>query len=96
MKQKSFEDFYEWTSARGDQLTLGKLQRAFQPFIDQGSISAACKEQPIFDVPPVITTEGLLVSRAIIPRSRTRSASCSFIYESPRWRLFGMSVNVRK
>jgi len=99
VKQKSFEDFYEWTSAAWqDQLTLGKLQRAFQPFIDQGiDLSGVQKEQPIFDVPPAITTEGLLVVEGHYPTQPNEIGFVlKFIYESPRWRLFGMSVNVRK
>jgi hypothetical protein len=99
IKQKSFEDFYEWTSqAWQDQLTLAKLQRAFQPFIDMNiDLSGVQKESPIFDVPPVITTEGLLVLEGHYPTKPNETAFLlKFIYESPRWRIFGMSVNIRK
>ncbi len=99
IKQKSFEDFYEWTSqAWQDQLTLAKLQRAFQPFIDLNiDLSGVLKEKPIFDVPPVITTEGLLVVEGHYPTKPDETGFLlKFIYESPRWRIFGMSVNIRK
>jgi hypothetical protein len=99
VKQKSFEEFYEWTSlAWQDQLTLGKLQRAFQPFIDKEiDLSGVQKEQPIFDVPPAITTEGLLAVEGHYPTKPNEIGfSLRFIYESPKWRLFGMSVNLRK
>ena len=99
VKQKSFKDFYEWTSlAWQEQLTLGKLERAFQPFIDQEiDLSGVQKEQPTFDTPPVINTEGLLIVKGYYPtKPNAIGFQLAFIYESPRWRVFGMSVNVRK
>lgn len=99
IQQKSFEGFYEWVStAWQDQLTLTKLQRAFQPFIDaEIDLSGVQKEQPIFDVPPAITTDGLLNVEGYYPTKPNETGFVlKFIYESPRWRLFGMSVNIRK
>lgn len=99
IQQKSFEGFYEWVStAWQDQLTLTKLQRAFQPFIDMNiDLSGVQKEQPVFDVPPAITTEGLLVLEGHYPtKPNPTGFVMKFIYESPRWRIFGMSVNIQK
>jgi len=99
VKKKSFEEFYEWTSlAWQDQLTLGKLQRAFQPFIDvEIDLSGTQNEQPIFDVPPAINTAGLLVLEGHYPtKPKEIGFLLKFIYEAPKWKLFGMSVNVRK
>ncbi len=99
VQQESFADFYEWAAlAWQDQLTLGKLQRAFQPFIDSKiDLSGVQNEKPIFDSPPAITTEGLLVLEGHYPTKPNETGFLlKFIYESPRWRIFGMSVNIRK
>ncbi len=99
VKQKSFADFYEWTSlAWQEQLTLGKLERAFQPFITgKIDLSDARDTQPIFDKPPVINTEGILLLEGHYDaKPNAIGFSLAYIYESPKWRVFGMSVQILK
>lgn len=98
VQQKSFADFYENVSkAWRDQLTVGQLNRAFQPFIDKEvNISGIRDVEPVFDAPPQVNTDGLLVISGHYPTRPYRVIfSLKFIYELPKWELFGIDVQLR-
>ncbi|RYD63408.1 MAG: hypothetical protein EOP84_33670 [Verrucomicrobiaceae bacterium] len=96
---KSFTEFYGNVSAAWQaQLTERQLERAFQPFVDQGvNLSGALKLEPVLDPPPQITTEGLLVVAGHYPSKPYHvEFALKYIYELPSWKLFGIDVNLRK
>lgn len=97
--QQNFADFYNHVSAAWQtQLTERQLQRAFQPFIDQKiDLSDLEKTAPVYDIPPQITTDGLLLIAATYPTQPYKTQiALKFIYELPEWKLFGIDVNLRK
>ena len=99
VRRKSFADFYTRT-ARGwqKQLTEQRLQRAFQPFIDgQLDLSAIRNAVPVLDAPAQVSTEGLLLVSGYFPLKPYRVVfALKFMYELPRWRLFGIDVSLAK
>jgi hypothetical protein len=99
IKSQSFDAFYESVAVHWqDQLTKGQLQRAFQPFIDQKvSLAGIGQANPVFDIPPAVNSEGLLVVAGHYETSpyRVRFAM-RFFYELPAWKLFGLDVDLVK
>ena len=59
---------------------------------------AAIKDiEPVFETPPTITSDGLLLLSGYYPTERYRVIfTVRFIYELPRWKLFGIDVTLRK
>ena len=99
IQQKSFTEFYSKVAASWQrQLTEGQLQRAFQPFIDREvDISEVEKLEPKLDPPPYIATDGLLVVTGEYPTTPHKTVfKLKYIYELPKWRLFGIDVNLQK
>jgi hypothetical protein len=104
---KSFDSFYDYVSVawqsgsltKGEyQLTKGQLQRAFQPFIDRKvDLTEIGKLDPIFDTPPAINSDGLLiVSGHYVGETHKIVFALKYIYELPAWKLFGIDVNLVK
>jgi len=99
LQKKSFEDFYtEVSKAWQKQLTVGQLNRAFQPFIDHGvNLAGIEKVEAVFEEAPTVTSDGLLVLTGHYPTEQYRVLfTVRFIYELPRWKLFGIDVTLRK
>jgi hypothetical protein len=99
VQARSFEEFYNKVSKTWQkQLTIGQLNRAFQPFIDNGVSLAGIKDiEPVFDGPAHVSSEGLLVISGMYPTAPYRVIfSLRFIYELPTWKLFGIDVTLRK
>ncbi|HEX5176625.1 MAG TPA: hypothetical protein VFV83_06335 [Chthoniobacteraceae bacterium] len=99
LQKKSFADFYSEVSKTWQkQLTVGQLNRAFQPFIEHKvNIAGIEKVEPVFESPPIVTSEGLLVLTGYYPTDRYRVIfTLRFIYELPRWKLFGIDVTLKK
>jgi hypothetical protein len=99
IKAGSFDAFYEEiSSAWQDQVTKARMKRAFQAFID-GKVSVAHiqGQSAIFDEPPAVSTEGLLTVRGYYPGDPVNVVfGMKFIYETPRWRIFGLDVSLAK
>jgi len=96
---KSFEDFHAKISeAWRKQVSVGQLERAFGVFIDKQVNISGVKDVPVtLSVPPEITTDGLLLVVGEYPTQPLRVAfALKFMYETPRWRLFGIDVSLRK
>ena len=50
---------------------------------------------PVFEEPPTITTEGLLTMQGYYPTKPLRVLfTMKFLYELPRWKLFGLDVSL--
>ena len=99
VQKKSFEDFYRYVSKGWQkQLTIGQLNRAFQPFIENGVNIAGIRDlTPVLDGEPYVTSEGLLfVSGHYATRPYRVIFSLRYIYELPNWRLFGIDMTLRK
>jgi hypothetical protein len=79
------------------EIGASKLQRAFQPFIDQQiDLSAVKAVEPKFDAPARVTTDGLLVVSGEFPTKPYRVIfSLKFMYELPKWKVFGLDVTMR-
>jgi hypothetical protein len=79
------------------EIGAAKLQRAFQPFIDQQiDLSAIEKIEPTFDAPARVTTDGLLVVSGEFPTKPYRVIfGLKFMYELPKWKVFGLDVTLR-
>jgi hypothetical protein len=75
-----------------------RLDTAFAPFIEQKiDLSAIEHLKPVLDHPAQVTTDGLLVISGYYPTEPYRTMfSMKFMYELPRWRLFGLDVSLRQ
>ena len=99
VQQKNFADFYNYVAVSWqEQLTVKRLQRAFQPFIDNGvNISGIQDREPVYYNPPTITTEGLLVVGGYYPTTPYKVIfQAQYTYEFPAWKLFGLTVDLSK
>lgn len=98
IQRQDFAEFYSKVSQEWqEQLTLGQLQRAFQPFIDNRvDISSIEKLQPLFDKAPQVQSDGILIVEGHYP-SKPLAAffRLRFAYNFPYWKLFGVELQVR-
>lgn len=99
VEQEQFEAFHaEISDAWKTQVTAAQVKRAFQPFIDRGvKLGGLRSLEPVYDGPALINTEGLLVVTGYYPTQPYKVwFSLRFIYELPRWRLFGIDVDLQQ
>ncbi|MGB8166354.1 MAG: hypothetical protein WCF18_02615 [Chthoniobacteraceae bacterium] len=99
VQQKSFADFYKDVAvAWQKQLTVGQLERAFQPFLNAGVRFGGLNEAEMqLDGPPTINTEGVLVINGHFQTAPYQVFfNMKFLYELPRWKLFGLDVNLQR
>ncbi len=98
LRDGSFKEFYAYVSdAWQAQLTERQLKTAFQSFVDQRiDLTPIANLEPKMDVPPQITSEGLLLLNGHY-ESRPYQVCfvLKFIYELPDWKLFGIDVTLR-
>jgi hypothetical protein len=80
------------------QIGASRLTRAFQPFIDKKvDLSGVTTKKPILSAPPLVTTDGLMVVSGQYDTQPYRVFfSMKFMYELPKWKLFGLDVSLRK
>src|SRR5207249_11181000 len=70
VQEKNFAQFHEerLSPRFREEFPLEKFTAAFQVFIDKGyDISNIAKSEPVFDVPPAIDSDGLLVLKGHYP-----------------------------
>lgn len=79
-----------------DQITPKQLQEVFQSFIDQKiDLAGVAKAEPIFQEPPAINSDGLLVVEGSYANAPGRiDFRLKYVYAKPAWKLFGIKVNV--
>jgi hypothetical protein len=97
IRTRDFHEFYSKVSLEWQkQLTEKKLQGAFQPFIDAKVDINIKGLPPVFDKPPEINSEGLLI---LIGHYDTKPYVTTFrlrlTYEFPQWKLYGVEVQLR-
>jgi hypothetical protein len=96
VQEKSFAQFHEerLSSQFRKQFPLDKFTTVFQAFIDKGSdISNIAKSEPVFEIPPAIDGEGLLVLKGHYEtRPNKVTFKLTYIYESSAWKLLGLNV----
>ena len=98
IRRRSFRRFYAQVSnAWQNQLTETQLQNAFQSFIDTNvTLGSFADLEPIFDTPPVISSDGILFLTGHYETKPHRTEFIlRFIYELPHWKLYGLDVKVR-
>lgn len=97
IQEKSFAGFHEQIAALWrDKITPEKLAELFKPFLDaKADISKISKAQPVFDEPPEINSDGLLVLKGyyLIQPGKV-SFQLKYIYEGTAWKLVGINVNI--
>jgi hypothetical protein len=96
VQEKSFAQFHEerLSSQFREKFPLDKFTATFQVFIDKGyDISNIAKSEPVFDTPPAIDNDGLLVLRGHYPtRPNKVTFKLTYVYESSAWKLLGINV----
>gem|GEM_PF-634647 len=98
VQEKSFAQFHSdrLSPLFQKQFPLDKFTELFQAFIDKGyDISNIAKSEPVFDEPPAINSDGLLVLKGhYSTRPNKVTFKLTYIYESSVWKLFGVNVQV--
>jgi hypothetical protein len=96
IQEKDFAQFHEerLSPQFREQFSLDKFSAAFQVFIDKGyDISNIAKSEPVFDAPPAIDGDGLLVLKGHYPtRPNKVTFKLTYVYESSAWKLMGINV----
>ena len=106
VQRRSFAQFYNNVSySWQQQLTLHQLQRAFQPFIDKKvNLGALRTLQPVFDSPPSVDADGILMVMGHYPPQPYVGKEGTFkvyftlryTYELPKWKLLGIDVQLTR
>ena len=96
MQKKDFTQFHQerLSPKFQKQFPLEKFAAIFQAFIDKGyDISNIAKSEPVFDIPPAIDSDGLLVLKGHYPtRPNKVTFKLTYVYESSAWKLLGINV----
>jgi len=96
VQEKSFARFYQerLSPQFQKQFTLEKFTGIFQTFIDKGyDISNIAKSEPIFDSPPALDNDGLLVLKGHYPSQPNKvTFKLTYAYESSAWKIMGINV----
>src|SRR6202171_5599296 len=94
VQEKSFAQFHEerLSPQFRKQFPLEKFTAAFQVFIDKGyDISNIAKFEPVFDTPPAIDSDGLLVLKGHYPtRPNKVTFKLTYTHEASAWQLPGI------
>lgn len=97
VQKRSFSEFYASVSlAWQEQLTVGQLKRAFQPFMDANvDISAIGGMEAVFDTPPAINADGILLLQGHYDTKPNRTFfTLRYSFEFPFWKLYGVEVQI--
>jgi len=96
VQEKSFADFRrEQLSPKfREQFSLEKFTAAFQPFIEGGyDISNIAESQPVFEVPPAIDDDEVLLLQGHYPTKPNKvSFRLRYVHGSSGWKLLGINV----
>lgn len=105
----NFDDFYrsvsqQWkdgertTGEPAPGITANILKKHFQGFVAQKiDLSPLAQLQPVFDRTPLINEQGVLELDGHFQMTQERVFfTFQYVYEMPRWKLFGINVSVLK
>lgn len=96
VQKKDFAQFYEQRLSPQfkKQFPLDKFAAAFQEFIEKGyDISNIAQSEPVFDVPPAINSDSLLVLEGHYPTKPNKvTFKLTYLNESAAWKLMGINV----
>lgn len=97
IQEKNFTGFHQQISTLWkQQITPEKLAEIFKPFIEKGAdLSPIKKVQPIFDEPPEIDGDGVLILKGYYPTPpHNVRFRLKYVYEHPAWKLLGIRINL--
>ena len=96
VQDKSFAKFHQdrLSPQFQKQFPLEKFTAIFQAFIDKGyDISSIAKSEPIFDAPPAMDSDGLLVLKGHYPTKPNKvTFKLTYSYEASAWKIMGINV----
>ena len=85
-------------SDRQKEIGAGRLQHAFQPFIEKEvNLDAIADKEPVLNGPAQVSTDGLMLVSGHYETEPWRVFfALKYQYELPKWKLFGIDVTLRK
>lgn len=98
INKNDFKAFHESLSAEFKaQSTPEALQNAFRSFIDRGIDLTLLKDiEPVFSETPQLDDDGVLVLTGYYPAEPPVTYfETKFVFEYPRWELYGIDISVR-
>jgi hypothetical protein len=96
-QDKSFAAFYneQLASIFRQQMSLDRFTGIFGSFHDKGDIAHIAKTEVVFDAPPAINGQGVLVLKGHYPTQPDKVAfQLKYLNESGAWKLMGIEVRV--
>jgi hypothetical protein len=96
VKAKDFTAFHKTVSVPlQQQKTPAEMEQAFQVFVTrQIDLSPVQKLQPIFDDPPGLDNQELLVLKGYYPTPSRVRFQLAYTYEHPSWKLINIEIKV--
>ena len=98
VQEKSFAQFHKerLSPLCQKQFPLEKFTAAFQVFIEKGyDISSIAKSEPVFDAPPAIDSDGVLVLKGhYATRPNKVTFRLSYLREGSAWKVLGINAEV--
>ncbi len=98
LHSKNFSSFFQDTAVMWQmQSTPEIVARSFKAFTDGNvTIDFVKDTQPIFDEPPRLDAQGHLLLKGYYPTHPNKLVfNLQYVFELPRWKLVGMSVNFK-
>lgn len=98
LHKKNFTKFYDTISGSWQaQTSKADVERAFQSLLDGGTtIDAIEHVSPVFDLPPRLNADGLLLVKGRYPVNPNPVIfDLKYACELPRWRLIGITITVK-
>jgi hypothetical protein len=97
VQQKNFTDFHGYLAmAWQSQISVNRIQRTFAGFLEkqEAGMDEIRQAGIIFDQKPQLNSEGVLVVAGHCQAKPYNIVfSLQYIYELPKWRLFGININ---
>ncbi|MEY2494649.1 MAG: hypothetical protein QOJ45_1141 [Verrucomicrobiota bacterium] len=99
IQEKNFSSFYkqELAALFRDQMSLEKFTEAFKSFFEKKGydLSGVAKSEPVFDEPPSINSDGVLVVNGYYPtRPNKITFKLKYLSEKGAWKIVGINVQV--
>jgi hypothetical protein len=98
LHKKDFADFYLTTSALWrSETSKEKVESAFQSFVDANiSIDPYKDTKAVFEEPPRLNSEGMLVVKGYYPTKPNRIFfDLRYTFELPKWKLLAITISIK-